>query len=87
MDLDQIFQKIGTTQTLSQKIERNIERAIREKKLPIGSKLPSERELCEMFGLYLEDHPNPNRLITNPKFTTPLLKTVKIRGREEVWNR
>lgn len=51
MDLDQIFQKIGTTQTLSQKIERNIERAIREKKLPIGSKLPSERELCEMFAV------------------------------------
>jgi len=46
-----IFQKIGTTQTLSQKIERNIERAIREKKLPIGSKLPSERELCEMFAV------------------------------------
>jgi GntR family transcriptional repressor for pyruvate dehydrogenase complex len=51
MDLDQIFQKIGTSQTLSQKIERNIERAIREKKLPIGSKLPSERELCEMFAV------------------------------------
>jgi len=51
MDLDQIFQKIGTSQTLSQKIERNVERAIREKKLPIGSKLPSERELCEMFAV------------------------------------
>jgi len=50
-DMNDIFQKIGTTQTLSQKIERNIERAIREKKLPIGSKLPSERELCEMFAV------------------------------------
>ncbi len=49
--MDNLFQKIGTTQTLSQKIERNIERAIREKKLPIGSKLPSERELCEMFAV------------------------------------
>ncbi len=50
-EMNDIFQKIGTTQTLSQKIERNIERAIREKKLPIGSKLPSERELCEMFAV------------------------------------
>ena len=49
--MEDIFQKIGTTQTLSQKIERNIERAIREKKLPIGAKLPSERELCEMFAV------------------------------------
>ena len=49
--MNDIFKKIGTTQTLSQKIERNIERAIREKKLPIGSKLPSERELCEMFAV------------------------------------
>jgi GntR family transcriptional repressor for pyruvate dehydrogenase complex len=49
--MNEIFKKIGTTQTLSQKIERNIERAIREKKLPIGSKLPSERELCEMFAV------------------------------------
>lgn len=50
-EMNDIFQKIGTTQTLSQKIERNIERAIREKKLPVGSKLPSERELCEMFAV------------------------------------
>lgn len=49
--MNDIFKKIGTTQTLSQKIERNVERAIREKKLPIGSKLPSERELCEMFAV------------------------------------
>ena len=49
--MDEIFKKVGTTQTLSQKIERNIERAIREKKLLVGSKLPSERELCEMFAV------------------------------------
>ncbi|MGQ8338090.1 FadR/GntR family transcriptional regulator [Sunxiuqinia sp. A32] len=49
--MDEIFKKIGTTQTLSQKIERNIERAIREKKLVVGAKLPSERELCEMFAV------------------------------------
>jgi NADH:ubiquinone oxidoreductase subunit C len=47
----------------------------------------SERELCEMFGLTLHDHPNPKRLVTNPHFTTPLLKSVSIRGKEEVWNR
>jgi len=49
--------------------------------------LLSERELCEMFGLTLLDHPNPKRLLTNPHFTTPLLKSVPIRGKEEVWNR
>ena len=49
--MDEIFKKVGTTQTLSQKIERNIERAIREKKIAVGSKLPSERELCEMFAV------------------------------------
>jgi NADH:ubiquinone oxidoreductase subunit C len=51
------------------------------------SALLSERELCEMFGLVLEGHPNPKRLVTNPHFTTPLLKSVAIRGKEEVWKR
>ena len=46
-----------------------------------------ERELCEMFGLYLEDHPNPKRLLTNPEFTTPLRKSVQIRSKEEIWSR
>ena len=49
--MDEIFKKIGTTQTLSQKIERNIEKAIRDKRLEVGSRLPSERELCEMFAV------------------------------------
>jgi GntR family transcriptional repressor for pyruvate dehydrogenase complex len=49
--MNEIFGKIGTTQTLSQKIERRIEEAIRQKKLLVGSKLPSERELCEMFAV------------------------------------
>jgi GntR family transcriptional repressor for pyruvate dehydrogenase complex len=48
---DEIFSKIGTTQTLSQKIERKIEEAIRQKKLLQGAKLPSEKELCELFGV------------------------------------
>lgn len=46
-----------------------------------------ERELAEMFGLVLEGHPNPKRMVTNKHFTTPLLKSVGIRGKEEVWNR
>ncbi len=49
--MDEVFSKIGSKLTLSQKIERRIEAAIREKKLPIGSRLPTERELCESFGV------------------------------------
>lgn len=49
--MDEIFEKIGTTQTLSQKIERKIEEAIRQKKLINGTKLPSEKELCEKFAV------------------------------------
>lgn len=49
--MDDIFGKIGSAQTLSQKIERRIEEAIRQKKLLVGAKLPSERELCEMFAV------------------------------------
>ncbi|MCU4156175.1 FadR family transcriptional regulator [Carboxylicivirga sp. A043] len=49
--MDDIFGKIGTSQTLSQKIERKIEEAIRTKKLIAGTKLPSEKELCESFAV------------------------------------
>ncbi|TKG95034.1 FadR family transcriptional regulator [Puteibacter caeruleilacunae] len=49
--MEDIFGKIGTTVTLSQKIERKIEEAIRSKKLPLGAKLPSEKELCESFAV------------------------------------
>ena len=49
--MDNVFQNLGNKQTLSQKIERTIESAIREKKLLIGSKLPTEREMCESFGV------------------------------------
>jgi len=49
--MDEVFRKIGSKLTLSQKIERRVEAAIREKKLPVGSKLPTERELCESFGV------------------------------------
>lgn len=49
--MEEIFGKISIGQTLSQKIERKIEEAIRQKKLVPGAKLPSERELCESFEI------------------------------------
>jgi GntR family transcriptional repressor for pyruvate dehydrogenase complex len=50
-EMDDIFQNIGNRLTLSQRIERTLENAIREKKLTAGSKLPTEREMCESFGV------------------------------------
>lgn len=49
--MSNLFSPIKDSQTLSQKIERKIEQAIREKKLPVGSKLPTEHELCKMFAV------------------------------------
>ncbi len=49
--MEDIFSKIGTGLTLSQKIERKIEEAIRQKKLLPGTKLPSEKELCAQFAV------------------------------------
>ena len=49
--MDDIFQNIGNKLTLSLRIERTLENAIREKKLAVGSKLPTEREMCESFGV------------------------------------
>jgi GntR family transcriptional repressor for pyruvate dehydrogenase complex len=49
--MDNVFSKIGTSQTLSQKIERKIEEAIRTKKLMQGQKLPTEKSLCETFDV------------------------------------
>jgi GntR family transcriptional repressor for pyruvate dehydrogenase complex len=48
---DDVFSKIGSGLTLSQKIERRIEEAIRQKKLLPGSKLPTEKELCAQFAV------------------------------------
>ena len=45
------FGKIGKVLTLSQEIEIKIEESIRQKKLEPGQKLPSEKELCLMFGV------------------------------------
>ncbi len=49
--MDDIFQNIGNKLTLSLRIERTLENAIREKKLKVGSRLPTEREMCESFGV------------------------------------
>jgi len=49
--MDDVFSKIGTIQTLSQKIERRIEEAIQQRKLRPGDKLPSEKELCASFSV------------------------------------
>jgi GntR family transcriptional repressor for pyruvate dehydrogenase complex len=49
--MEDIFSKIGTSQTLSQKIERRIEEAIIQRKLIPGNKLPSEKELCASFAV------------------------------------
>jgi len=44
-----------------------------------------ERELCEMFGLVLHDHPNPKRLLTTDVMPPFLRKEVRIRSKEEIW--
>lgn len=46
-----MFNKVGKSQTLSQEIVEHIENAIRQKKFSVGEKLPTEREMCEMFGV------------------------------------
>lgn len=49
--MEDIFSKIGTGLTLSQKIERKVEEAIREKKLLPGQRMPSEKDLCAQFAV------------------------------------
>jgi NADH:ubiquinone oxidoreductase subunit C len=49
--------------------------------------LMPEREVAEMFGLTLREHPNPKRLLTTDGLEPMLLKRVQIRGAEEVRNR
>lgn len=46
-----LFNKIGHDQTLSQQVEEKIEAVIRQKKILPGEKLPTENELCAMFGV------------------------------------
>lgn len=51
------------------------------------SALMAERELCEMFDLYLAGHPNPKRLLTTDGCPPYLLKSTKIRTPEEAHDR
>jgi NADH-quinone oxidoreductase subunit C len=46
-----------------------------------------EREACEMFGLKLAGHPNPQRLLTVDGVQPLLRKTVEIRDAEHVRDR
>jgi GntR family transcriptional regulator, transcriptional repressor for pyruvate dehydrogenase complex len=46
-----MFPKIGSPQTLSQEIQHHIEKAILDKQFPPGSKLPTEKTLCEQFAV------------------------------------
>lgn len=49
--MNSVFRKIGNDQTLSQKIVFELQKAILEKEFEPGDKLPSEAELCELFGV------------------------------------
>ena len=46
-----MFNSIKTREPLSKKIVTDIEAAIRQKKIPINGKLPSEKELCIQFNV------------------------------------
>ena len=49
--MSSLFSKIGNELTLSQQVEREIEDVILQKKILPGEKLPTENELCSMFGV------------------------------------
>ncbi len=49
--MDGIFKTIGSSRTLGQEIVQAIEENILNKRLLPGQKLPTEKELCEMFGV------------------------------------
>lgn len=46
-----LFKKIGTQQTLSHNVHDQIIAAIISRKLSPGDKLPTEKELCDLFGV------------------------------------
>ncbi|NER13720.1 FCD domain-containing protein [Leptobacterium flavescens] len=48
-DIKKYFSSVGEPLLLSQKIENEIEKAIRSKKLEPGQKLPTENEFCDIF--------------------------------------
>jgi len=45
------YSKVGSTETLSNKIQNQIEESILQKKYVPGDKLPTEKEMCAMFGV------------------------------------
>ena len=47
----QIFTAIANRSLLSKSVEDAVEQAIQQKKLKTGTRLPSELELCEQFGV------------------------------------
>ena len=49
--MQNLFPKIGSAQTLSQEIVEKIEDVILQKKVLPGEKLPTEKEMCVMFGV------------------------------------
>ncbi len=49
--VNDIFKNIGSSRTLGQEIVKTIEENILNKRLLPGQKLPTEKELCEMFGV------------------------------------
>ena len=51
MSEENVFTTLQNRESISSLIEQQIEKAILEKKYVAGSKLPSENELCEQFGV------------------------------------
>lgn len=49
--MNEIFKTIGSPRTLGQEIVKTIEENILNKRLLPGQKLPTEKELCELFGV------------------------------------
>ncbi len=49
--MQNVFERIGKSQTLSQEIQETIEEAILNKTFKPGQKLPTENEMCDMFGV------------------------------------
>ncbi len=49
--MNAIFKPIGSPLTLGQEIVKTIEENILNKRLQPGQKLPTEKELCELFGV------------------------------------
>lgn len=45
------YSKVGNTETLTNRIQAEIEKSILQKKFLPGDKLPTEKEMCEMFGV------------------------------------